>query len=91
MGLTNQAIVDQQESLYLRQIEIQREPITLDVEEHLPMAVALEGVATDKNAIEQLADYLRTRGPFTQVKLNTSDLPVVGKQRTFAFTIECQN
>ncbi|MEM8945439.1 MAG: hypothetical protein AAGD11_09660 [Planctomycetota bacterium] len=91
VGLTTKAVNSQQQRVFLKRLEIDREPMQLDPSAQATLTVGLRGIANDASAAQQLADYLRKLGPFESVDLTTRDLPSVGQQQQFAFSIQCVN
>ncbi len=91
MGVASQVVREQQQSAYLNQLEIEREPLALEPNERSLVTVHVEGVSMDKSSAEQIASSIRELGPFARVDLKTRDLAISNAQQQLAFSIECTN
>ncbi len=91
VGVTSQIVRGQQQSVYLKQLEIEREPLALGPNEQSLVTVLVEGVSVDKSSAEQIASSIRQLGPFVRVDLKTRDLAINNAQPQLAFSIECTN
>ncbi len=96
IGLATQAVAAQDGKIYLRQLEIEREPLVLKKAQNekarkSKLRFALEGNSADSTAVTRLADTLRKTGPFADVKLSTNKVSHVGKQAQQAFAVQCTN
>jgi len=91
IGLATHTVAEHGGAVYLRQIDIEREPVSLD-SRRLPMLqFNLKGVANDGSAVTQMADSLRNVGPFAEVELTSNRNTRAGEQAHQEFSIQCAN
>lgn len=91
LGLTTSTVTQQGGKVYLKQIEIERDPLNMqDVAEPM-LSFVIEGVSVDSSAVTRLADSLRDVGPFGNVDLSNMKSTLVGKQEQQTFTIQATN
>ncbi|MGI9427244.1 MAG: PilN domain-containing protein [Bythopirellula sp.] len=91
LGLATSAVTQQHGKVYLKQLEIERDPLDLSSTTNPMLRFAIEGVSVDSSAVTRLADGLRDDGPFANVELNNMRSTLVGKQEQQTFNIQCTN
>ena len=91
LGLATSAVTQQNGRVYLKQLEIERDPLDLNPKVNPMLRFAIEGVSVDTSAVTRLANSLREDGPFANVELHNMRSTLVGKQEQQTFNIECTN
>jgi hypothetical protein len=91
IGLATSAVSQQRGMVYLKQLEIEREPLNLRPQTSPMLRFAIGGVSVDSSAVTRLADSLRDAGPFANVDLNNMRSELVGKQEQQTFNIQGTN
>jgi len=91
IGLATLAVAEHDGSVYLQQIEIERDPLPEDSDSQPALMFSLEGSAVDSTAVTQLADSLRESGPFAAVEVSTTNASREAADAQQVFTIECTN
>ena len=91
VGLTTQLVEEQKESLYLSQLEIERDPIQLATKRDSRLSVSLDGVALETGSATLLSNSLRKIGLFSKVEISTNKVLINGRPEQQAFSIQCAN
>ena len=91
IGMASATVAQHNGKVYLKRIEIEREPVALQAKLNPLLQFAMEGVAVDSSAVTRLADTFRDEGPFEAVELNNMRSTLIGKQEQQTFHIQCTN
>ena len=91
IGLATQAVSEHGDSVYLQQIEIERDPLAESAADGPTLTFLLSGISLDSTAPKQLVNTLHELGPFTTVDFQINKTTRVGNQSLQAFTIHCTN
>lgn len=91
IGLATQAVAEQNSSVYLKQMDIERDLLLTEAVSKSELSFSLEGIGLANDSVTQLADTLRKIGPFTNVELEASAAQPTGLQKHHVFSIECTN
>jgi hypothetical protein len=91
IGMATQTVAEHDGAIYLRQLEIAREPISLESNHQPRLQFNLNGHANEGSAVTQLADTLRKVGPFAEVELTSNRHTQAGAQAEQYFSIQCTN
>ncbi len=89
VGLVSQAIADSEGKIFLQRIAYTQKAETPPATGGSPPQVALEGFSADPDAVEQLAESLRSALPFADVKLEPIRSIEINQYPMQTFQIEC--
>jgi hypothetical protein len=89
LTMAGQLVQQQDNQVYLSHIQIERDPLAVELTDRSQLQLGLEGVALDGEALTGFADTLRLAGLFDSVELERRGPPAAGTQQTFS--IQCAN
>ena len=89
VGLVSQTVADSDGEVFLEQLAYSQNSNPGEATDGSPALVALEGFSTDPDAVEQLADSLRSALPFAEVKLGSNQSTEFNQHPMQVFQIEC--
>lgn len=89
VAVASSAVAEQGGVVFLRQLDVEQDPLAATDSEASRSSFVVEGAAYDARAVARLADALKEAAPLANVNVNTSDGRREGEGRLTAFTIRC--
>lgn len=90
VGLASRAVAEEGGTVYLEQLALEQSSQIENAANGTRSTCVLEGIGRDVRGVSQLADRLRTDGPFTHVGLETDETNRPGAENVQQFTIHCE-
>lgn len=95
IGLATRGVAEQRGKLFLTHLEIERDPLpnlpSKQTSRQSNLTFVLDGITANSAAVTQLADLLRTSGPFAEVEQSTKKSTPDKTNLRQDFTVQCTN
>jgi len=89
IGLAARQIDDRQEKLFIKRIELTRDPLGKVATQQPSLSFVVQGVTTEQIVADELAARLRELGPFSNVKLDLREQGDLQEKMQHEFNILC--